>query len=260
MPTRYKSLELASDYVAAPAANGIDAVLMHALMGRRQYLEEFASDWRGQYGATLNIDLPGHGDSAMPQEDISIEASAASIVECMQEHRASASVLIGQSMGALLALQVAALAPNLVRAIVLLDPAPIVLDEATRKGWAGLLSMMEGEQYPEALNILIDAQSAPMDDPDRVSERAVVFQQADPQAVTRSFASMLNWDGAAALSNIEMPVMGIWAGRNNEPDVLIEHVPHALCGQVVASGHYVHIEAKEPVWAMLQRFISVSDL
>ena len=258
MRTPYESLELAADHF--PGKSGPNALFIHALMGQRQLLNDFTADWRWQYGATLNVDLPGHGATPMPREDISIEATAAAVISAAQKHNLCDSVLIGQSMGALVAIQVAALAPELASAVVLLDPAPIVLDSSTREGWAGLYNMMVGTEYQQALDILIDAQSGPHDEPRRVSEREAIFRSTNASAITSSFASMLSWNGAEALAAVKAPILGIWAGRNSEPDVLLEYAPHALCGQVIASGHYVHTEAYDQVWAMLRRFVQINQL
>lgn len=255
MPTR--SELLAHDLIEAV---GRPAVFLHALLGHRQFMGGLAEWWRISNGSTLLIDLPGHGENPAPASPISIANSAGEIRRVVQAAGLEKPVLIGHSMGALVALEIAARHSDEVAAVILLDPAPVVLDLGTRSGWEGLLDMLQGDGYEEAKKILIDAQSGPYDDKTAVAGRAAIMEKIDPDTLIQSFASMLAWDGGSALPRISVPVAGFWAGRNSEPEVLLAHQPGAFIGQVIASGHYVHLEAADQVVAMINRCMEVWKL
>src|SRR5215470_18407323 len=72
--------------------------------------------------SVLALDLPGHGRSsgALLQ---SIAAMASWIIQVLDEGRVQAAALVGHSMGALIALEVAAAAPKRVRSLALLGVA-----------------------------------------------------------------------------------------------------------------------------------------
>jgi len=72
--------------------------------------------------SVLALDLPGHGRSsgALLQ---SIAAMASWIIQVLDEGRVQAAALVGHSMGALIALEVAAAAPTRVRSLALLGVA-----------------------------------------------------------------------------------------------------------------------------------------
>lgn len=74
----------------------------------------------------LAIDLPGHGDSAWRDDfDYSPERNAAAVAEVIDAQAAGApQTIVGQSLGGLSALAVAAQRPELVRAVVLVDVTP----------------------------------------------------------------------------------------------------------------------------------------
>jgi len=248
------NISLAYDLVES---EGRPAVLIHALMGNRGYMDSLAQFWREEHGSTLAVDLPGHGDSPMPLEPISISDSAAHIVELIEKLGLQDPVVMGHSMGGLVALEVAAQLPEKIAGVIVLDPAPIVFDDDTRQGWSGLYEMLLGEGYQDAKAMIIDGQSGPFDNKQASESRAAVFEKIAPQALVQSFNSMLQWSGAEALAKVKAPVAGFWGGRNAEPDALLEHKPDALVGQVVASGHYIHLEAREQVEAMIKQVVKV---
>jgi len=241
-------------------ACGRPAVFLHALLGRRELMADMAEDWRRTRGTTVLIDLPGHGESDMPEVPIAIESTAQAVREVIGAAGVERPVLLGHSMGGLIALEVAAQRADAASAVILLDPAPIVLDPETRNSWSVLQEMLDGESFDEAKQILIDAQSGPHDDPGAVSRRAEIFHGIARNALVQSFASMLAWDGTGALARVHVPVAGIWSGWNDEPDALLAARPDALVGKVVGSGHYVQAEAGTQVAAMIERCLNVWGL
>ncbi|MFF5235303.1 alpha/beta fold hydrolase [Dactylosporangium sp. NPDC000521] len=76
--------------------------------------------------SALVLDLPGHGDSAWRDDfdyaPVTIAPAVAAAVDALTGGRPQ--VLVGQSLGGLTALAVAALRPDLLRALVLVDVSP----------------------------------------------------------------------------------------------------------------------------------------
>ena len=73
----------------------------------------------------LALDLPGHGRSAGPGL-ASIEAMAHCVLAALDAVGAKRAALVGHSMGALIALATASLAPDRIAAIALLGVAPLM--------------------------------------------------------------------------------------------------------------------------------------
>lgn len=103
---------------------GAPFVLQHGLCGdARQTAEAFPPDPAFR---RLTLECPGHGASPL-QGDISIAAFAGHI-EALIETLPRPVILGGISMGAAIALRLAALRPELVRALILIRPAWVTED------------------------------------------------------------------------------------------------------------------------------------
>lgn len=74
----------------------------------------------------LAIDLPGHGESAWRDDfDYSAQSNAVTVADVIDALAPrSAQVVVGQSLGGLTAIALAALRPDLVRALVIVDVSP----------------------------------------------------------------------------------------------------------------------------------------
>ncbi|MET3803694.1 pimeloyl-ACP methyl ester carboxylesterase [Nakamurella sp. UYEF19] len=94
-----------------------------------------AHTWDGTIMAaglpSLAVDLPGHGDSRWCDDlDYSPVANAGPIVDLMRSTSATASIVVGQSLGGLTGIAIAAQRPDLVRALVVVDVSPGLVVEA----------------------------------------------------------------------------------------------------------------------------------
>jgi pimeloyl-ACP methyl ester carboxylesterase len=79
----------------------------------------------------LALDLPGHGDSSWREDaDYSARTLAPDVVRALEAWTDRPQVLVGHSLGGLTAAAVAALAPRLVRRLVIIDITPGVDPDA----------------------------------------------------------------------------------------------------------------------------------
>ncbi len=81
------------------------------------------SRWCAHHGrSVLAVDLPGHGGSEGPPLP-DVQSMADWVMALLQEAGVQHAVLVGHSMGSLIALEVAARAPQLVKALVMMATA-----------------------------------------------------------------------------------------------------------------------------------------
>ncbi|WP_158437887.1 alpha/beta fold hydrolase [Naasia lichenicola] len=89
-------------------------------------------------GPVIAFDLPGFGPSRRPLRDVSIEENARRVAQALDARNVRSSVVVGHSMGAQFAVELAATRPDLVSHLVLIGP---VVDPAhpTLRGQARAL-------------------------------------------------------------------------------------------------------------------------
>lgn len=108
---------------SAPAAlSGPPLLLIHGLASNLTRFEEFVahSSLAGRH-ALIRVDLRGHGE-AVTRRRTGLDAWCADIAAVLDAEGGRPAVLVGHSLGAQVALQLARRAPQRVRALVLIDP------------------------------------------------------------------------------------------------------------------------------------------
>ena len=107
----------------------------------------------------LAVDLPGHGHSAWRDDgDYSPHNNAATLLPMLREHAPSAELVVGMSLGGLTAVRVAALAPDLVNELVLIDVTPSALQRHSEmtKEQQGTVALMHGEREFPSFQAMLD--------------------------------------------------------------------------------------------------------
>jgi pimeloyl-ACP methyl ester carboxylesterase len=103
---------------------GEPVVLVHGLGGA-------ATNWTllapglAKRRRVLAPDLPGHGGSAPPPRDADLRTYARLLAGLLERQAAAPAVVVGHSMGGLVAMRLATSRPDLVRALVLFETAGI---------------------------------------------------------------------------------------------------------------------------------------
>jgi pimeloyl-ACP methyl ester carboxylesterase len=102
---------------------GPSALLLHGLAGHTDEWVQTAS-WLTARCRVVALDARGHGRSERFPDDVSRGAVVADAVFVVEQLRLRPVVVVGQSVGGLTALSLAARRPELVRGLVLVDASP----------------------------------------------------------------------------------------------------------------------------------------
>ena len=154
------------------------------------------------------VDLPGHGEGPRPQESLPImTALAEGAVGALPEQM---TVLVGHSLGAIVALEAAALFPELANGIVLEDP-PGMADLDTALLAAGVEAEGKAAKaHRDAYWQRVRHDNPDWDDED-VEHHVAAFEAADTAGIAEALRAGLTWDLPGLISALQVPVLVVAA-------------------------------------------------
>lgn len=112
---------------------GIPLLLLHGFMGRGSSWGAHATAF-ARYFLVIVVDLPGHGRSGIPRDPAraTVERTADDLVTILERQGCRPAHVVGYSLGARVALRLAAAHPDAVRRLVLESPSAGLATEAER--------------------------------------------------------------------------------------------------------------------------------
>lgn len=207
----------------------------------------------------MTLDLRGCGNSDRPEHGYDIPALADDVAWLCQELQLSKPILIGHSLGGMIAIELAARYPSLPAAVVADDPGAIdPLPVATRV-YEGLATQLEGPDSDAVRRAYVEAMFLPGDDPDR-SRRIVEIMCSVPQKIAVAvLRGVVAWNGVGALllCNVPLLVLRSRAGGSNSPDRLLALRPDIHIGITLGAGHFHQLDVPEQVTPMIEKFIQI---
>jgi len=207
----------------------------------------------------IAVDLRGHGQSDKPQQDYTMLAFADDLVWLCNQLKVKKPVVIGHSMGGVIAVELAARFPEVPSAVVTLD-SPIVPPQELLDGIATpTIAALRGPDYREVQRKLVaEALFLPTDDPVRKA-RIVDDMSSAPQHVMASAFAGIFCDTAASVAACKVPLLILMAAQPLSDVIRLRQAcPSAVIGQTVGAGHFHQLEVPEQVNAMIDRFLAVS--
>ncbi len=211
------------------------------------------------------LDLPGFGLSSKPAQGYTAEAMARAVLGALQALDIDQAVLVGHSLGGAVSAAAALVAPERVRALVLLAPAvvasPLPLEHAARQEVARVRSAIA--RY-EGLR----TRFAPPHDPAWLQEApaALAYLPGQDPAYHRALDAVLREFDFAYLTperrqRMTLPVLLVWgshdplfptaAGR-----ALVGSLPKAQLVVVPRTWHRPHVERPDTIATVISQYIA----
>lgn len=190
-PVALKTLEL---------GKGPPIVLLHGLGGTRLQWMPVAKRLLATHRVIL-VDLPGHGDSPMP-DPFTLQA-AADAVDAVLAGEKERVVLVGHSVGGAIALLEASAHPEHVRGLVVLDAAaksPTEIPDQQKKQYEEIMD----QRYDELLRMSFNQLARDS------AQSAAAFAEASqvPAATMKAYLRQeLYYDGSAAARDLKVPLL-----------------------------------------------------
>lgn len=206
----------------------------------------------------VSVDLLGHGRSDKPISDYSIHAFAEDCRWVCRQLGIGRLVVIGHSMGGLIALEMAAQQHGLLAGAVLLDSPlyyPPNLSERNRK----FAETLRGPGFREAQR---DYTSRllflPTDDPERKARIIEGMSRSPQHVMAPAFDSLLGWDNLPRVDP-EVPMLLIQAAHLlTDVNRVRELHPKLMTAEAAGAGHFLHMEVPAQVNAMIDRFLATA--
>ena len=219
--------------------------------------EHFAS--RGH--RVVAVDLRGHGRSDKPQQGYTMQLFADDLAWICQRIGVEKPVVVGHSMGGIVAFDLAARYPDMTSAVVMLDAA-VVLPSAARAAIPSLLEELRGPGYREVLrNYVANSLFISTDDQER-KKRILESMSSTPQhVVVSAFEGLRDYDPTEATGGLAIPAVYIAADElqpRSDMTRFHEMFSDIQYGKTVGSGHFCQLEVPEQVNAMIERFLVVT--
>jgi pimeloyl-ACP methyl ester carboxylesterase len=203
------------------------------------------------------LDLRGVGRSDVPADGYAIRDFADDVARLCSEVGIGRPVVVGHSLGGMIAVELAARHPELASALVLVDPGPIDPLHATVQQFVDLATRLAGPDGEAVRRAYVSDMGA--------YDGALGRQIADamcavPLPVAAAVIRGVNeWDGRAAFARCAVPVLLLRAELGPEPDAVRLQAlkPGLQVGVTVGAGHFHQIEVADQVNAMIERFLSL---
>ena len=205
-----------------------------------------------------SVDLRGVGQSDAPDEGYSIPRLADDIAALCGAVGIERPVVVGHSLGGMIAVDLGVRYPSLASALVLVDPGPIDPLPETVEFFRGFADELEGPDGEEVRRAYVHDMGARDDELAQwIVEHMCTPRQAVAAAVIRGVSE---WNGRDLLARCEIPVLLLraWIGPETDALRLLEIKPDLEVGITVGAGHFHQFEVPEQVNAMIERFLAVS--
>ena len=232
-------------------------VFVHGIGSNGRFWSSQVEHFRRRH-RVLAVDLRGHARSDSPEQAYTIRGFADDVGWVCSELGVELPLVIGHSLGGLVALELAATRSAAVAAVVLIDS--VLLPGADRADVVEeLIAALRGEAPEAALRAYFE-RFFTQDDDSATAARVLDEAVETPLHVTSSIweESLRTWDDAAALRRCGVPLLYLDAGTPNcdlgraaglNPDLII--------GRTIGSGHFSPLVVPGQVNAMLERFIEL---
>ncbi len=236
-------------------------VMVHGWCCDHTYFAPQAEHFANLGHCVVAPDLRGHGRSDKPHQAYTMQVFADDVAGLCGELKLPKPIVVGHSMGGIVAFDLAARYPDLPRAIVMLDSA-VVLPAAARAGIPRFLETLRGPNYAAAVRDFVAAVLfIPTDDPARKVRILDGMAGASQHMMISAYQGLAEYDADEARGRLVVPSLYIAADEPSpRADIgrVRELIPQMLYGQTVGSGHFCQLEVPEQVNAMIDRFLKVA--
>jgi len=228
--------------------------LLHGVGGGRSIWSEAISGTARRLGdagyTVVALDLPGYGDSPLPTA-MTVSGMAQAALDTLSALGLLPAVWLGHSMGGMVALELAAAAPEAVQGLVLACTSPAFgkPDGAWQSTFLKeRLAPLDAGQGMEALAPrLVAGMVGRHASPQAVSLASQVMARVPEATYRAALKALVGFDRRASLAQIRVPTLALSAAEdhNAPPEVMLrmaQRIPHGAHVCLTDAGHLANVE------------------
>lgn len=246
-------------YEFAPGT-GVPILLVHGWCCDHTYLEPQATYFAERGHGILTVDLRGHGASDKPMQTYTMGGFADDLAWLAAELGLPKLVIVGHSMGGIVAFDFAVRYPELALATVMIDSA-VVLPPPVRTRMNAFIEALKKSDYRDTLrDYALEVLVLPTDEATRTLRLLERMAEAPQHVVVSAFEGLRDFDATEHGMPLRVPGLFISADEptsRSDLDALNSLAPHLDFGRTVGSGHFCQLEVPDQVNAMIKRFLAV---
>lgn len=230
--------------------HGEPLLLLHGLGSSAQDWELQIPVFSAEY-RTIAVDLRGHGQSDKPRRGYSIPVMAQDVLSLITSIRATPILVVGLSMGGMVALQLAVDAPQLIRGLIVVNSTAELVPHTWRdqlRVWhrlalARILSMRLVGRY-------LAARFFPRPEQHEIREQFEQrWAQNDKEAYVAVMRGLVGWTVTLQLGTIRAPTLIVSADQDYVPfsykEQMRKAIPEAELAIVPDSRHGTPVDQPE---------------
>ncbi len=210
--------------------------------------------------AVAALDLRGCGSSDRPEDGYDIPTLADDVASLCRDAGITGPVVIGHSLGGMIAIELAARHPSLPAAVVAVDPGAINPTAEDRSVYEGLAAQLEGPDGEAVRRAYLQGLFLATDDADRKRWILETMCSVPLSVAAKVIRGVVAWNGVGALSLCHVPLLVLltqpWG--SNDPARLLALRPDLQIGVTVGVGHFHQLEAPKQVTQTIDRFVQIA--
>lgn len=239
---------------------GMPVLLLHGLGSSWQ-------DWQPQIEAlsrfceVFALDLRGHGASEPLRAPVKLADLADDVAEFIRVQNIQGCVLVGISMGGMVAFQLLAQQPGLVGRLVVINSAPsFPLDSWALRGRLLLRLTLIRLLGLKAMGRLLAGKLFPHAEQGELRRRTAMRIGAnDPVSYLHAIRAIPGWSALPAVNGVDTPMLIVTGDRDYTPlaykQAYVAQLRNAELQVVADSGHATPLDQPEQLNTLLERFI-----
>ncbi len=244
------------------AGQGVPLVLVHGYLGG-------SAQWSAQIdhlGGSFDVIapcLPGYGEAPdLPTCD-RIDALADAVIALLDDLVIAEFVLLGHSMGGMIAQEIAAKLGNRVSRLILYGTGPVGLLPDRFESIAVSRQRLCADGVEQTARRIAATWFRDGEAANGFALVAQIGAQTSRQAALAGLDAMAHWDGRSALGTLQMPTLVLWGERDRsyswaQIEVLWKTLPNVQLAVMPGAAHAAHLEKPMLFHAILDDFLGVA--